>query len=172
MVELREITSDNLQSILMLNVSHEQRNLVASNAVSIAEAHFAPNAWFRAIYANDEPVGFVMVADAIEEQSAWLWRLMVDARYQRSGYGRQALQMVIDRARATPGVRTMYLSYAPTDGNAGPFYRRLGFRETGEIDDGEIVMALYLDREKLNEPEDVGDVEQLKESSTAKKTSE
>jgi diamine N-acetyltransferase len=143
-VELREVTRENLRSILMLQVAREQQELVASNAVSIAEAHFAPQAWFRAIYADDVPVGFVMVADFAEEHCVWLWRLMVDARYQKSGYGSEALRMVIERAKGMPAMRTMYLSYAPKDGNAAPFYRRLGFRETGEVDEGEIVMALEL----------------------------
>jgi diamine N-acetyltransferase len=144
MVELREVTRENLHPILLLQVAREQQELVASNAVSIAEAHFAPNAWFRAIYAGDVPVGFVMVADFAEERCAWLWRLMVDARYQKCGYGSEALRMVIERAKAMPAIRTMYLSYAPKDGNAAPFYRRLGFRETGAVDEGEIVMALEL----------------------------
>jgi diamine N-acetyltransferase len=144
MVELREITSDNLMQVIKLNVSDAQRNFVAPNAVSIAEAHYTPTAWFRAIYDGDEPVGFMMLDEAPDEGCVWLWRLMVDARYQRHGYGAAALTMAIERARGIPQVDNMYLSYAPGEGNAGPFYRRLGFRETGELSDGEIVMVLGL----------------------------
>ncbi|MCY4353780.1 MAG: hypothetical protein OXC09_03205 [Truepera sp.] len=58
-VTLREITADTLGSILNLSVSEDQERFVASNARSIAQAHFSEHAWFRAIYASEEPVGFV-----------------------------------------------------------------------------------------------------------------
>jgi hypothetical protein len=62
-VSLREMDIENLFEILDLKVKPEQESLVAPNAVSIAEAHFWPTGWFRAIYADDTPVGFVMVDD-------------------------------------------------------------------------------------------------------------
>ena len=46
-----------------MKVKPEQEGLVAPNSVSIAEAHFWPTGWFRAIYADDTPVGFVMIDD-------------------------------------------------------------------------------------------------------------
>jgi diamine N-acetyltransferase len=63
-ITLREITQATLHAILNLTVAPQQTHFVASNAVSIAEAHFAPEmAWFRAVYADDIPVGFVMLAE-------------------------------------------------------------------------------------------------------------
>ena len=65
-VTLREVTRENLDDILDLKVIREQENFVASNAVSIAQAHFYPvcpeTAWFRAIYADEVPVGFVLIS--------------------------------------------------------------------------------------------------------------
>ena len=60
---LREITQETVNSILNLRVTKEQEQFVASNAVSIAEAHFSEDAWFRAIYADETPVGFLMLSD-------------------------------------------------------------------------------------------------------------
>ena len=60
-ITLKEITEETLRSVLELEVSKDQKKFVAPNAVSIAQAHFSKNAWFRAIYANDTPVGFVML---------------------------------------------------------------------------------------------------------------
>jgi len=60
-VTLREITEETVLSIIRLKVSKEQEGFVATNAVSLAQAHFSKNAWFRAIYADDTPVGFVML---------------------------------------------------------------------------------------------------------------
>jgi hypothetical protein len=60
---LREVTLDNLRDVLRLTVAAHQEQFVASNAVSIAQAYFyRDSAWFRAIYADDTPVGFVMLA--------------------------------------------------------------------------------------------------------------
>jgi hypothetical protein len=61
-VELREITQDSLGAVLDLAVGPEQQPYVATNARSIAEAHFEPRAWFRAVYAGEDPVGFVIRA--------------------------------------------------------------------------------------------------------------
>ena len=126
---------------------------MAPNAVSIAQAHFHREAWFRGIFANDEPVGFAMLEDwtqCPEEAPAdWraapyiaLWRFMIDARFQSRGYGAHALRLLIEHARKRPGASAMLLSYVPGDGSAEPFYRRFGFVETGEVDEGERVMRL------------------------------
>jgi hypothetical protein len=56
-VELREITSETVRTICDLAVEEHQRSFVAPNAVSMAEAHFEPKHWMRAIYADGEPAG-------------------------------------------------------------------------------------------------------------------
>jgi len=58
-VTLHEVTARNLKAVLSLDVAESQGKFVASNAKSIAEAHFHPEAWFRAIYVGDQPVGFL-----------------------------------------------------------------------------------------------------------------
>ena len=63
-MELREITFETVRSIIMLEVSADQRSYVASNAVSIAEAHFNPGAWFRGAFVENTPVGFVKIGRA------------------------------------------------------------------------------------------------------------
>jgi diamine N-acetyltransferase len=143
-VTLQEITAETLSSVLALSVAEAQKGFVASNAVSIAQAHFSPNAWFRAIYADDTPVGFVMLW--IDEDAAEydVWRFMVDHRYQRRGYGRQAMQQVIDFVWASGRAKEVSLSYVPGEGNPSPFYVKCGFVETGEWNGGEKVMKLVL----------------------------
>jgi diamine N-acetyltransferase len=62
-VTLREITADTVVRITRLAVKPEQQGFVAPNAVSLAQALFSPEAWYRAIYVGDAPAGFVMVYD-------------------------------------------------------------------------------------------------------------
>ena len=97
-IELREITQDSLGTVLDLAVEPEQAAYVAPNARSIAEAYFEPHAWFRAVYADDDPVGFVMLFRDPPD-AFWVWRFMIDARHQGKGYGRRALELVVEEAR-------------------------------------------------------------------------
>jgi diamine N-acetyltransferase len=85
-VELREITKETVRAICDLEVADEQREFVAPNALSIAEAHFVPMHWMRAIYANDRPAGFVLTHEVPAEGTYYLWRFMIDERYQRRGW--------------------------------------------------------------------------------------
>jgi diamine N-acetyltransferase len=73
------VTAETVRDICNLQVLHEQKGFVAPNAVSIAQAYFEPNAWFRAIYAGEVPVGFVMLYISQEESEYFLWRYMLMA---------------------------------------------------------------------------------------------
>ncbi|GHP00106.1 N-acetyltransferase [Reticulibacter mediterranei] len=143
-VSLREITRETVESILELEVTPRQEAFVATNAQSLAEALFSPEAWYRAIYADETPVGFAMLSVKPEVPCYYLWRFMIGAEYQGKGYGKRALELVIAHVRTLPGARELLLSYAPGKGNPRKFYQKLGFEETGEVDDDEIVMRLLL----------------------------
>jgi len=143
-IQLRKITTTDLWDILRLEVDEDQKKFVASNAISLAEALFEKRAWYRAIYAGDTPVGFVMLYLDSEKPEYSLWRLMIASGHQRKGYGRAAMQEVIDFVRTLPQARSLLTSYVPGEGNPGGFYARLGFHETGEIDGEECVMRLEL----------------------------
>jgi diamine N-acetyltransferase len=143
-VTLREITGETLGAILKLEVSEEQKGFVAPNAVSIAQAHFSEQAWFRAIYAGKMPVGFVMLYLDQDTPLYGVWRLMVDKEHQRRGYGRAAMQRVIAYVKTLPDATELMVSYEPGEGNPSPFYKRLGFVETGEMMGEEKVMKLAL----------------------------
>ena len=143
-VTLQEITEQTVGAILRLEVADHQKNFVASNAVSIAQAYFSRNAWFRAIYADETPVGFVMLYVDETKPEYVLWRYMIDRQQQGKGYGRQALLKIIEHVRGLPGAQEFFLSYVPGEGNPLPFYQKLGFVETGDWDEGEKIMKLTL----------------------------
>ena len=143
-VELREVTKDTVRAVCILQVAPEQRGFVAPNAVSFAEAMFEPKAWFRAVAADDVPVGFVLLSVDPAGPEYYLWRFMIDARYQGRGYGRAALALVVDHVRTLPGATELLVSWVPEPGGPGPFYRGLGFEPTGEVDGGEVVARLRL----------------------------
>ena len=145
-VTLREVTRENLGQVLRLQVAATQSNLVATTAESIAEAHFYPEvAWIRAVYADETPVGFVMLEDDTQTSSYSLWRFLIDSRFQKRGVGRRAMEQVIDYVRTRPSAKALFTSHVPDEGHAGKFYEKLGFIYTGETDeDGELIMRYDL----------------------------
>lgn len=140
-VSLREITEDTVRAVCALDVAPGQERFVAPNALSIAQAYFSKEAWFRAIYADETPVGFVMLDDP-ENEEYFLWRLMIAGEHQGKGYGRRAMELLIEHVRTRPGARELLTSCVPGEGSPEGFYRSLGFEPTGEVDDGELVMRL------------------------------
>ena len=149
-VSLREITADTVRAVIALAVAESQKGFVAPNAVSLSQALFAPDAWYRAIYLGDEPVGFVMLEDQSMRQpppaeaEIAVWRLMIDSRFQGKGIGRAALLLVIEHARRKAIFKSLFLSFVPGPGCPEPFYLGLGFRHTGRMDGIEKVMELPL----------------------------
>lgn len=143
-VALRELTAENHAGYLSLRVAPAQERFVANNWVSMAQAHFRDDAWCRGISAGESPVGFVACVHEAGAPTWYLWRYMVDERHQRRGFGRRALELVIEHARGVPGVEEVKLSFVDADGSPEAFYSKLGFRRTGEVEDGEQVMRLAL----------------------------
>jgi diamine N-acetyltransferase len=150
-VSLREVTGETVIAISRLTVDKSQEGFVAPNAISFAQALFAPEAWYRAIYLDDTPVGFVMLEDQTRavpppaEPQISLWRYMIDARWQRQGIGRVALGLVIDEVRRRKRFARLETSYVPGPGCPEHFYLGLGFRHTGRLDGSEVVLELPLE---------------------------
>ena len=144
-LELIEL-NERAREFLSLDVRDDQRGLVASVAESYSDALFPPEdpngpplVWIRGVLRNSQPAGFVMCADRTEQQKdPWLWRLLVDKSHQGFGVGTFAMTAVIQRYREL-GMQRVLTAWHPGRGNAGEFYKRFGFVETGEKIDEEIV---------------------------------
>lgn len=160
MLRLEKVTGRNVWDILKLRVRQEQRDFVASNDVSIIEAYTAVTGGGHAfpfgIYEGDAPVGFLMIgydtdaywedAPAIAKNNYTLWRLMIDEKYQRRGYGREAVALALAFIRTAPCGKAdcCWLSYEPDNAVARALYASFGFVETGEWDGAEQIAVLKL----------------------------
>jgi diamine N-acetyltransferase len=136
-VHLERVTPENVRAVCDLRVAPAQESFVTANAVSLAEAYVHDQAWCRAVYAGDELVGFVMLHDSADGPGHMLWRLMIDARFQRHGHGRQVVEQVVAHVRTRPGATRLTVGAHRGEGAPGPFYEALGFVATGEVIDGE-----------------------------------
>jgi diamine N-acetyltransferase len=143
-VSLREVTAETVRAICRLEVTEEQKHFVAPNAVSIAQAYFEPKAWFRAIYADDTPVGFMMIYDDPDETEYFLWRFMIDEHYQKMGFGKRSLDLLIEYVRSRPGACELRVSCHPGEDGPEPFYRKYGFALTGRMLGNEAEMRIEL----------------------------
>jgi RimJ/RimL family protein N-acetyltransferase len=143
-VELVEVTAENERSVSKLKTHKTQESFVAPMGWSFTDALFpevvdgAPVVpWMRAVVADDEIVGFVMLALRTEHHpEPYLWRLLIDRLHQRRGIGRRALDLVEDEVRSM-GDTTLLVSWVEGKGSPGPMYIKRGYEPTGRIVDGE-----------------------------------
>lgn len=153
MPELRPVTKDNWEDLIELKVRDDQKNFVASNLYSIAEAQFGEDFeghWdfhpFGIFDDGDVSVGFLMYGYNFSHptQQAFIIRLMVDEKYQGRGYGRFGMEKALEIFRADERIRGVGISYEPENDAARKLYASLGFVETGRLIEGEAEAVLKL----------------------------
>ena len=164
MIHLEKIDAGNVWDIVDLKVAESQEDFVAPNEASIIEAYTSIGTGCTAfpfgIFDDETPVGFLMVGhneaafdelceDDVPEilrNNYTLWRLMIDEKYQKKGYGREAVRLALEFIRTWPCGKAEYcvLSYEPENAVAQRLYASFGFEETGEIAGGEAIAVLKL----------------------------
>lgn len=143
-VALRDIDAGIWGDCADLQVTDDQAQFVAPTTRYLAMCAYDDGPWHPlAVVAESTVAGFVMRAIDAEDNSFWIGGLITDRTLQRRGYGRAAVQVLIDQAAAA-GHPSAALSYHPENRAARALYTSLGFVETGEMDVDEIVARLRL----------------------------
>lgn len=142
MITLKEIDRDNFHSVIKLTVAENQKKFVASNTYSIAQAKAQPECIPLAVYSDDTLVGFIMYCMDADDKEYWIYRLMIDQKHQKNGYGRQAMLCVLSIIKADISHNKVFISFEPENNGAKYLYESLGFRPDGRVIDGEIVYCL------------------------------
>lgn len=161
-VQLRDIVSEaDRDAVLTLRRGPGQERFLGSMEShfedAIEDARACPRMW--SVHDGEALVGFVMISDGIPAETLaadddiigpyYLWRLLVDERYQGRGYGAATIDAVVAYLRTRPGADVLWTSCQRGEGGPQPFYERYGFVDTGEIKWGETVLRLDLtDRAK------------------------
>ena len=148
MVSLSPITDANREAVEALAVRPDQRRFVSGVRESILEAAEEPDAQalFWAIYDDETPVGFVMIADevgSLDYVAHFFWKLLIDERYQRRGFGTATLDVIVEYFR-NRGIGTMWTSVGDGEGSPVTFYERYGFKRTEEFHGNEILLRLEI----------------------------
>ena len=135
MVELREITKDNLEEVLDLRIHEHQESFVSSTAYSLAQAYaYRDTAFPFAVYADNTIVGFIMLGYYEARNQYTLWKFLIDKKYQNKGYGREALIQGIQYLKNRFGAEEVYTGVKPENENAKHLYRSVGFEATGLVE--------------------------------------
>ena len=147
-IALRPVTAENRAALQSLRVSPRQERFVSTvaNAFAEAEEHPAAHPLTFGLYDGETPVGFVMIADEVDDPSYvphFLWKLLIDERYQGQGYGTVAVDLVAEYFR-TRGATSMWTSGGEGDGGPIPFYERYGFIREGGPHGDEVMLRLDL----------------------------
>lgn len=150
MLSIEPVTAKNRAHVEGLRVRAEQQNFIETTAQCMKEADQLPLWRPVALMRGADLVGFAMYGLWAEEGArgrVWLDRLLIDARFQGQGLGKEALTLLIDRIRAEYGCEELYLSLYEDNVRALRLYEEAGFRLNGQRDaNGELVMVLTLDK--------------------------
>jgi len=145
-ISLRDVTEENFEALMDMELPEHQRDLLHTNAYSIAQARFYDVFVPRAIYQDERPVGFALYnrADDGRPGCYGIYRFMVDYPLQSQGIGRRAMELLIAEIKAQPDVRLINICYHPRNERAGAFYKSFGFVEIGIDCNHEMVAEIRL----------------------------
>jgi diamine N-acetyltransferase len=138
-VVLEDVRADNWRACVALEVDEPQRRFVAPVANYLTLCAYGDTPWRPlAVRVDSDVVGFVMWGVDPADGSFWIGGLVIDRRHQRQGYGRAVVTQLLERAMAD-GHQEAALTYDPQNTVARSLYARMGFVETGEVEDDESV---------------------------------
>ncbi|KGX92994.1 spermidine acetyltransferase [Pontibacillus halophilus JSM 076056 = DSM 19796] len=147
MIKLWPVTKNNWEDCVLLKVTEEQQKWIASNVLSLAQYQFLGEFKAMGIYHGREMIGFAMYGVDEEDGQLWLYRFMIDVQYQRQGYGREALTLIMEDLRKWAmklNQQEVTLSHDPENVGAASFFYQFGFHPTGEMKYGERVLSCSL----------------------------
>ena len=147
-ITLRDITGDNYFQVLELKISPEQEaaKFVAPVVRSLADAWYYRDegiTYPKAIYADEDLVGFIMYELDTEEQQVFIWRFLIDQRYQGKGYGRQTIEVVLKMAKEQAQMTKVVADYVDGNEPMKKILLDLGFEETGFDQDSKEHIMVY-----------------------------
>ena len=150
------VTEDDVEAVMGLRRGPGQDRylgmMISHFEDAIADEKACPRMW--SVHDRERLVGFVMISDNIPAETLaaddelvgpyFLWRLLIDRRFQARGYGRATINAVVDYLRTRPNAEVLLTSCKAGDGSPQPFYVRYGFEKTGEVMWGEDLLRLDL----------------------------
>ncbi|MBB1268128.1 GNAT family N-acetyltransferase [Shewanella sp. SR44-3] len=140
-ITLRQISKENYEAVCDLEVTTEQEDYVSTNMWSLVESHYNDGYETRAIYKEEQPVGFFMWVQESNTKVS-IWRFMVDHNHQQQSVGRTALGLALTEIKSLANLAEIEICYSPSNPVAKGFYSSFGFIEIGMDEDNEDMLAI------------------------------
>ena len=137
-MRLISVTEDNWMDVASLSVKEEQKGYVAPAIGILARGYVYRDCNVKIyVFENDGIiVGTALVREFTDEPLGYdLQQFMIDKRYQRKGYGSQALQMILDELRKEGHYDHVELCVKKADTEAIRLYEKHGFVDSGYVDE-------------------------------------
>ncbi len=147
MIELRKITEENFLDAFNLKLAPGQERFVSHPIRSLAQAYvYREQCQPFGIYEGDTMVGYVMVIYDYDIPEYDIWHLMIDEPQQGRGYGRAALERVLEYIKTKPFGASNRVSLTCNTENTGAqeLFKSKGFAETGAVYEDEIELSLTM----------------------------
>lgn len=154
-IHLEKISWENYIKVLNLRVTKEQEDYVASNKTSLIQAFLQVSedipVYSFAVKNGKTVVGFMQLmydddwtayeredwlsSEAYKQHEGkpyyYIWRFMIDKKYQGRGYGKECFKQTLDFIKTFPAGKADYvlLSYEPKNEVGKKLYSSFGFEE-------------------------------------------
>lgn len=149
MITLRKITEENFIDAFHLELAEGQDKFVSHPIRSLAQAYvYREQCQPFGIYCDDTMVGYVMVIYDYDIPEYDIWHMMIDKTQQGKGYGKAALDLVLDYIKTKPfgSSNRVTLTCNKENPTAMKLYQEKGFVATGVEDEEEIELSLTLQK--------------------------
>jgi len=146
-IELSRIDENNFIQAFNLKLGKEQERFVSNPIRSLAQAYVYYNQCVPfGIVHEGTMVGYMMVIYDYDLEEYNIWHMMIDIAYQHQGFGELALKKCLDFIASKPFGQSNKIVLTCNKDNviAQHLYHKLGFKETGNEDEDEIELALFL----------------------------
>ncbi len=148
-IHLKEIDEKNWYDCCHLELFTHQKEFLETNAISILQSKYEPQLKPYAIYAEQEMVGFFMYSTVKEElDSYWIYRFMIDKKFQRKGLGAKAFQLILNQMSQLPDCSRIAVGYDEKNVGTHHFYAKMGFTDNGDRFGKEMAVVLEIPNSK------------------------
>lgn len=143
-VYLKPIDRNNFLDAFNLRLAAGQEAYVSHPIRSLAQAYvYRDQCTPFGIYHGAKMVGYVMVIYDYDMQRYDIWHMLIDAAEQRKGFGRAALQQVLDYIQKKPFGDSDLVELTCNRNNSAALalYQSMGFEFTGRTDGEEVELT-------------------------------
>lgn len=146
MIRLELVNKDNFDQVLDLEVAPKDQRRVASVEYSLAQAWLyrdSEDLFPYAVKSGQLTVGFLLLSYQPMENSYYIWRLLIDQKYQNQSFGKEVIRQVLQRARDDQQCHKVTVNYVIGNHKMLYILEKFGFQPVG-LDGQEMKMELIV----------------------------